>query len=48
VLLYEDLLDVGLKGLHVALDEADQAAATATLLLSSSSPANEPVSAVVR
>jgi hypothetical protein len=48
VLLYEDLLDVGLKGLHVALDEAEQAAATATLLLSSSSPAGQPVPAGVR
>ncbi|HVK08996.1 MAG TPA: hypothetical protein VM597_09495 [Gemmataceae bacterium] len=38
VLLYEDLLDVGLKGLHAALDEADQAAATAALLLSSTAP----------
>jgi hypothetical protein len=36
VLLYEDLLAVGLQGLHTAVDEADQAAATAALLLSSS------------
>ncbi len=48
VLLYEDLLDVGLKGLHVALDEADQAAATAALLLGSSSPVSDPVAAGVR
>jgi hypothetical protein len=48
VLLYEDLLDVGLKGLHVALDEADQAAATAALLLSSTAPNAGPVPAGVR
>jgi hypothetical protein len=34
VLLYEDLLNLGLAGLHRAIDQADQAAATATLLLS--------------
>jgi hypothetical protein len=34
VLLYEDLLSVGLAGLHRAVDAADQAAATAALLLS--------------
>lgn len=34
VLLYEDLLSVGLTGLHQAVDAADQAAATAALLLS--------------
>jgi hypothetical protein len=33
VLLYEDLLNVGLAGLHRAIDAADQAAATAALLL---------------
>jgi hypothetical protein len=33
VLLYEELLSVGLKGLHRAIDEADQAAATAALML---------------
>lgn len=38
VLLYEDLLSVGLKGLHRAVDEADQAAATAALLLGSTQP----------
>jgi hypothetical protein len=38
VLLYEDLLSVGLKGLHRAVDEADQAAATATILLGSTTP----------
>ena len=35
VLLYEDLLAVGLQGLHAAVDAADQAAATAALLLAS-------------
>jgi hypothetical protein len=35
VLLYEDLLSVGLQGLHAAVDQADQAAATAALLLGS-------------
>jgi hypothetical protein len=35
VLLYEDLLSVGLAGLHQAVDRADQAAATAALLLAS-------------
>lgn len=34
VLLYEDLLSVGLHGLHRAVDAADQAAATAAILLS--------------
>jgi hypothetical protein len=33
VLLYEDVLSVGLAGLHTAVDRADQAAATASLLL---------------
>jgi hypothetical protein len=33
VLLYEDLLHVGLAGLHQAVDRADQAAASAALLL---------------
>ena len=31
VLLYEDLLNIGLSGLHKAVDAADQAAATAAL-----------------
>ncbi len=35
VLLYEDLLNVGLADLHKVVDAADQATATATLLLSS-------------
>ena len=34
VVLYEELLDVGLSGLHQAVDRADQAAAAATLLVS--------------
>lgn len=38
VLLYEDVLAVGLDGLHAAVDAADQAAATAALLLGSSAP----------
>jgi hypothetical protein len=38
VLLYEDLLSVGLKGLHRAIDEADQAAATAAILLGATAP----------
>ena len=33
VLLYEDLLNVGLAELHRAIDSADQSAATASLLL---------------
>jgi hypothetical protein len=33
VLLYEDVLSMGLAGLHRAVDRADQAAATAALLL---------------
>jgi hypothetical protein len=33
--LYEDLLNLGLSGLHRAVDDADQAAATAALLLAS-------------
>jgi hypothetical protein len=37
ILLYEDLLAVGLQGLHTAVDNADQAAATAALLLGSRS-----------
>jgi hypothetical protein len=32
VLLFEDLLDVALAGLHEAVDRADQAAAAAVLL----------------
>jgi hypothetical protein len=35
VLLYEDLLNLGLAGLHRAVDRADQAAATAAILLGS-------------
>jgi hypothetical protein len=38
VLLYEELLNVGLKGLHKAIDEADQAAVTAAILLSGVAP----------
>jgi hypothetical protein len=38
VLLYEDLLDVGLAGLHQAVDRADQAAAAAVLLASAQPP----------
>jgi hypothetical protein len=34
VFLYEDLLSLGLAGLHRAVDRADQAAATAAILLS--------------
>jgi hypothetical protein len=34
VVLYEELLDVGLSGLHHAVDRADQAAAAAVLLVS--------------
>jgi hypothetical protein len=34
VVLYEELLDVGLSGLHQAVDRADQAAAAAALLVS--------------
>jgi hypothetical protein len=45
VLLYEDLLSVGLQGLHTAVDAADQAAATATMLLASR-PEIEPAAAV--
>lgn len=41
VLLYEDLLAVGLQGLHTAVDAADQAAATAALLLGSSAPESQ-------
>jgi hypothetical protein len=41
VLLYEDLLAVGLQGLHTAIDAADQAAATAALLLGSSAPESQ-------
>lgn len=37
VLLYEDLLNVGLEDLHKVVDAADQATATATLLLSTTS-----------
>jgi len=38
VVLYEELLSVGLTGLHQAVDEADQAAATAALLLGAAGP----------
>jgi hypothetical protein len=38
--LYEDLLHVGLNGLHHVLDQADQATATATLLLGSQTNAS--------
>ena len=38
VLLYEDLLSVGLADLHQAVDSADQAVATASLLLASRIP----------
>ncbi len=41
VLLYEDLLNIGLSGLHKAVDAADQAAATAALLLGASAPGKE-------
>ena len=44
VLLYEDLLSVGLAGLHRAIDVADQAAATASLLLAAQ-PTLSPVTA---
>jgi hypothetical protein len=44
VLLYEGLLSVGLAGLHRAVDRADQAAATATLLLAARGP-EEPAPA---
>ena len=39
--LYEDILSVALTGLHDAVDEADQAAATAALLMSAE-PAGAP------
>ena len=42
VLLYEDLLSVGLAELHRAIDVADQAAATASLLLAAQ-PTPSPV-----
>ncbi len=42
VLLYEDLLAVGLAGLHRVVDEADQAAAGASLLLAAQ-PSRVPV-----
>ena len=42
VLLYEDLLSVGLAGLHRAIDVADQAAAIASLLLATQ-PTPSPV-----
>jgi hypothetical protein len=38
VLLYEELLDIGLQGLHQAVDRADQAAAAAVLLASAQPP----------
>jgi hypothetical protein len=45
VLLYEDLLSVGLSELHRVVDAADQAAATAALLLGSQAQAAVPVGA---
>jgi hypothetical protein len=39
--LYEHLLDVGLEGLHAAVDRADQAAAAAVLLASAQGPEEE-------
>ena len=39
VLLYEDVLSVALRDLHAAVDGADQAAATAALLLGAESQA---------
>jgi hypothetical protein len=45
VLLYEDLLSVGLAELHRAVDAADQAAATAALLLGSQAQAAVPAGA---
>jgi hypothetical protein len=45
VLLYEDLLAVGLADLHAAVDAADQAAAAAALLLSAE--AHAPTAAAV-
>ena len=48
VLLYEDLLNVGLADLHRSVDAADQAAATAALLLgASASSASRPVPALI-
>jgi hypothetical protein len=44
VLLYEELLDLGLQGLHQAVDRADQAAAAA-VLLASAQPAEVMASA---
>jgi hypothetical protein len=44
VLLYEELLDVGLQGLHQAVDTADQAAAAA-ILLASAQPNEQVASA---
>jgi hypothetical protein len=44
VLLYEELLDVGLQGLHQAVDTADQATAAA-ILLASAQPAEQVASA---
>lgn len=45
VLLYEDLLAVGLAGLHAAIDTADQATATASLLLAATSDSPVAVAA---
>ena len=45
VLLYEDVLAVGLAGLHAAVDAADQAAAGAALLLAAG--ASDPAHAAV-
>jgi hypothetical protein len=44
VLLYEELLDVGLQGLHQAVDTADQATAAA-ILLASAQPAEQVANA---
>ncbi len=45
VLLYEDLLNVGLNGLHRAVDAADQAAAVAALLIAADPSQPEPATA---
>ena len=45
LLLYEDLLSVGLAGLHSVVDAADQAAATAALLIATEPDVPEPATA---
>ena len=45
VLLYEDLLAVGLAGLHEAVSAAGQAAASAALLIAAAAPEAEPIAA---